>query len=125
MATISSAAQQAACNAIVDLFDVGGAGKLILQASGPTTLATLTLNDPAFGSANSSGVATLVVSPAISATASATGTASLFSMQQNDDTEVISGTVATSGGDITIDNTSVTSGQTVNLNSLTVTVPAS
>jgi hypothetical protein len=124
MATISSAARNAACDAIVDLFDVGGAGKLILQESGPSTLATLTFNSTAFGDA-STGVATLVVSPAISATASATGTASLFSMQQNDDTEVISGTVATSGGDITIDNTSVTSGQTVNLNSLTVTVPAS
>lgn len=54
------------------------------------------------------------------ATASGTGTAAHFRMY-NGATVHMQGSVATSGGDMTIDNASITSGQTVNIGSLTIT----
>lgn len=67
---ISVAAQQAACDAIVDLIDGGaGAGTIQIRTGAPpatpatadsgTLLGTLTFSDPAFGSANSSGTVAL------------------------------------------------------------------
>jgi hypothetical protein len=38
---------------------------------------------------------------------------------------VISGTIGTGSEDLDIDNASITSGQTINITSMTVTVPAS
>jgi hypothetical protein len=134
MATLSSAAAIAACDAIVDRLDLGNeaARMIITTVSGGTgtTLATITLNDPAFGAASDAGsaaTATLDVDPAVSDTsADATGTAAGFALQSMNSgtpTTVISGSVATSGGDIDIDNASIVAGQTVNLTSLTVSVP--
>jgi hypothetical protein len=132
MATLSSAAAIVACDGIVDLLDAGsGAGNLIVTTTdggGGTVLVELTLNDPAFGGAvdaGASATATLDVDPAISATASATGTAAGFALRDSDDTVVISGSVdvAANNPDIDIDNTSIVNGQTCNLTSLTVSVP--
>jgi len=58
--TISTAARNAACDAIVDLLDVGSAdanGDLVIQTSGDVEVATLALSNPAFGDAVG-GVAT-------------------------------------------------------------------
>jgi hypothetical protein len=131
MATLASAAAIAACNAIVDLVDAGSPpGNLIVTTvSGGTgtTLATLTLNNPAFGDAvdaGSAATATLDVSPAVSDTsADNTGTAAGFALRNAAGTAIITGSVATSGGDIDIDNASIVAGQTVNLTALTVSVP--
>lgn len=135
MPTLSTAARNAACDAIVDLIDqpggpAAGTGQLrVTTVSGGTgtDLATIALNATAFG-ASAAGVATLVVSPALSAAADATGTAAGFALESDSGgtpTVVVSGSVAASGGDITIDNTSITALQTVNLNAITITVPAS
>src|SRR5690606_11645723 len=128
MATLSSAARSAACDGIVDLLDAGsGAGNFLLTdtaGGGGSTLAEITLNDPAFGAA-ATGVATLDIDPTLSATASADGTAAGWALRDSDDTVVISGDIGTGSQDLDIDNTSVTTGQTVTLGAITVTVPAS
>ncbi len=117
--TKSNAAKQAATDAVVDLVDGGaGAGKLVIK-DGSTTLSTHTMSDPAFGDSATSGTAT--ASAIGDATASATGTADNFDITDSDDTVVFSGSVtATSGGgDLELDNTSITSGQTVAISSFT------
>ncbi len=103
--------------------DAGG-DIIIEESAGPTTLATITFQNPAFGAA-SSGTITLAGVP-LSNTASATGTANRFQIRNRDNTEVFRGTVtATSGGgDIELDNTSINSGQTVQITSLTYSASA-
>lgn len=132
MATLSSAAAIAACDAIVDQVDAGNqAGRLIIttvDGGTGTTLIAFTLDGPAFGGATDAGSAATATAEGtpISASASGTGTAAGFALQSMNSgtpTTVISGSVAASGGDIDIDNTSITTGQTCNLTSLTVSVP--
>jgi hypothetical protein len=61
-----------------------------------------------------------------SATASATGTAAKAELRNNAGTVIVSGlTVNTTGADIIISNTSITSGQTVQVTSGTITHPSS
>jgi len=96
MITHTTAAKNAATDAIVDLLDVGAGsnGTLeLIDSSGPTTLATFDLGDPAFGSA-SSGTAT---ANAISnATAGASGTADKYEAKDADGNLVWSGEVGES-----------------------------
>lgn len=71
----------------------------------------------------SSGSKSLNGTP-ISATAAATGTAGYFRLYDSTATTChMQGTVGTSGSDLTIDNTSITSGQTVTISSLSFTEP--
>lgn len=120
--TLSTAARNAACDAVVDLVDGGGgAGKVRIRASS-TTLVDITLANPAFGSA-SVGVATAASLPK-SGTASATGTADNFQVLDFANTVLWSGSAGTSGTDMILDNASIASGQTVNLTAFTHTQPA-
>lgn len=123
MATISTSARNAACNAVVDLIDAGsGAGLLVFRTSGDTEVATLTFSDPAFGNA-ATGVAT---ASAITSDTSATGgTTTKATMEDSDATEVIEATVSTSGADINLSSTAIGASDTVSVSSLTVTMPAS
>jgi hypothetical protein len=130
MATITTAARNAACNAVVDLLDAGtGDPTLEIGTSGfASTLLTFTLDGTnAFGSA-STGVATATGLP-ISATAGATGTAAAYRYKDRDGTIVISGTnvtVSGGGGEIEIGpSLSVTSGSSYDLTAATITMPAS
>lgn len=135
---ISNAAAIAACDAIVDLID-GGAGAGVVQirsgtqpadpdttATG-TLLASITLNDPAFGAAADAapgGQATADVSPAIEDTsADATGTATWFRVLDSDSNAILDGEVGTSGADMNLNTTSIVSGSTVTITSWTVTMP--
>lgn len=122
--TLSTAARNAACDAVVDLIDAGaGAGILRIRAS-TTTLCDVTLSDPAFGAA-ATGIATAAGLP-LSGAASATGTADNFQVLDSNSNVVFSGTVTATGGggDCTVDNTSIANGQTVNVTSWTHTQPA-
>jgi len=123
--TLTTAARNAACNAIVDLVDAGaGAGTLALYLANATTeVATLTFSDPAFGNA-ATGVAT---ASAITSDTSATGNASAATVAKfldSDATEVLRCSVGTSGADINLSNNVIATGETVAITALTVTVPA-
>ena len=86
--------------------------------SSNTLLASLALSNPIAPGA-SGGVLTL--STITSATAGNTGTATWGSLLTGGGTRIIDFTVGTSGCDMTIDNTSINSGQTVSCSSLTIT----
>jgi len=120
--TLTTAARNAACNAIVDLVDAGaGAGTLVFYAADTTTeVATLTFSDPAFGNA-STGVAT---ASAITSDTSATGgTTTVAKLLDSGATEVLRCSVGTSGADINLSNNVIVAGETVAITALTVTVP--
>lgn len=125
MPTLSTAARNAACDAIVDLFDIGStnaAGQIEFQTSGNGEVATLPMSATAFG-ASASGTATAA---AITSDTNATGgTIDHASLQDRDETEIMSASCATSGADINLSSLSIGAGDTVSMSSLTVTVPAS
>lgn len=132
---VSTAARNAACNAVVDLLDAGaGDGTLkIYDGTRPANantavttqvlLAQLTYADPAFGAA-AAGVAT---ANAIDSDASAddSGTASWFRSEDSDSNTVMDGDVGLSGSgaNLILDSVSITAGQTVSVTSLTYTQP--
>jgi hypothetical protein len=130
-------AQAAALDAVADRADAGaGAATLEIRegaqpadaddAATGTVLATFTLNDPAFDAA-SGGSCALDVDPAISDTADASGTAGWFRIKDSNGVTVVDGDITATGGggDIELDNTSINSGQTVNITGYTLTIPAS
>lgn len=120
--THSTAAKNAATDAVVDLLDVGSsdaAGDLELLTAADATLATIDLAvPPSFGNAVA-GVST--ANTIANGTASGTGTVAKFNLRSRDNVDVISGTVTATGGggDITIDNTSIVTSQTISVASLT------
>lgn len=100
-----------------------GNGVLVIGTSalsGATgVLATITLGKPSVSIA--SGVATVLGTP-LSATASASGTAAKAEIRDSAGNVVISGlSVGTSGSDINLNSTAISSGQTVTLTSGTIT----
>jgi len=124
MATLTTAARNAACDAIVDLCDVSAPGDLrIGTTSMSTVLAVLALSNPAFGAA-AAGVAT-ANSISDDTSADNTGTAAEYELRDGAGSNVITGDVSDSGADINLSSTSITAGDTVSISSLTVTVPAS
>lgn len=131
---VSTAARDAGLNAAFDLVNAGaGAGTIkVYSGSQPadasvaasgTLLVTFTLADPAFSPA-SGGVKDLDADPDLSAAAAATGTAGWARCADSAGVTVFDGSVATSGGDFTINTTSITSGQTVTLTLGSITDPA-
>lgn len=124
-------------DAITTRTNAGGAGgKLIIYngtepatadtaLSGNTVLATFTLQftgTGAFGAA-SSGTISLNGVP-LTVPASATGTASFFRIfQSNGTTCVAQGTVGTSGQQLNLNTTSITSGVNVTVTSGTINMP--
>ena len=103
---------------------IGASGKLVIGTSalsGATgVLATITLGSTAFGD-SSNGVITLSGVP-LSATASAGGTAALAEIRTSADAVIVSGlTVGTSASDIIVGTTTIASGNTVQVNSGTIT----
>jgi hypothetical protein len=123
--TLSTAARNAACNAVVDLADAGsGAGKLKIFTSGAALLVSIPLSDPAFGNAGASvaGRADGAGLP-LSAAATGAGVADNAAITDSDDTVIISGTLAAMG--VTLDNTNIAVGQNVSVSTLNHTQPAS
>lgn len=129
--SITTAAQNAAADAVVDLVDVGGAGSLRIYSgtapatanaalSGNTLLAQLAMSATAFGSA-AAGVATAAAITQDSS-ADATGTATFFRiLAGNGTTVVMQGEVGTSGADLNLNSVAISSGAAVSVSSLTYT----
>ena len=136
---ISNAAAIAACDAIVDKVDDGaGAGTLVIydgtRPADPDTavtsqnvLAELTFSDPAFGAAADDAPGGKATASSITAdsSADATGTATWFRVFDSDDNALWDGDVGTSGSDLNLSSTSITSGDTVSITSLTFEMPES
>jgi hypothetical protein len=132
---VSTAARNAACDAVVDLVDGGaGAGKLRIydgsQPAGPGTavgaqvlLAEFTLADPAFGAA-ATGVADLDVTPILSTTGLAAGTATWFRVLDSNNVAVFDGSAGTSGTDLILTTATVSVGVTVECSAGTITMGA-
>lgn len=143
MATrLPNASQQAAADAVVDRIDTGttnaeGRLRIYTGAQPPdaddtatgTLLATVLLANPAYGSANTSGTAALLGTPR-SVAAVAAGTAGWFRVINRDSVAVCDGSIratadADTGQELVLDNANIASGQTVTINSLSYTQPAS
>ena len=121
--TYSNTVKQARMTAVRDQIDGGsGAGTLeIGTAAMGTTLAVITLGDPS-GTVAGAGVLTLSGFPKSDTAADASGTAAAARIRDSNGNVVISGlTVGTSGTDVILDSVSITSGQTVTINSAVFT----
>lgn len=120
--TYSATAKTNRMTAVRDTIDAGaGAGVLQIGTAGmATVLAEFTLNDPS-GTVSGS-VLTLSGFPKSDTSANDTGTAAAARIRDSNANDVITGlTVGTSAADIILDSVSITSGQTVTLNSATIT----
>src|SRR5215216_7185714 len=111
--SITTAARNAAADAVVDLVDVGGAGSLRIYSgtmptdantalSGNTLLAQLTMSATAFGSA-AAGVATAAAITQDSS-ADATGTATFFRILSGGATVVMQGSAGTATTDLVLNS---------------------
>lgn len=138
--SLSTAARNAMCDALVDLADAGsGAGRIrIYTGAKPATpgtsatgtlLAEFTLNDPAFSSAVV-GVATLDIDPELTTTGIVTGTAGWFRLLDSTEAAatglgIIDGTVTETGagGDLTLSSVSIVEDGDVEITAGTVTQP--
>lgn len=126
-APATTAAVNAACNAIVDLVDTNGPGTIVLRTGASAEVATLTFAATAFGAAVA-GVAT--AAPIVN-DSSATGSVSFvtnFTVEDGDSTEIWNGTVGESGADLNIDdgtvdgNVVIDTGAVVSISAITFTV---
>lgn len=121
--TLTTAARNAAANAVVDLLDVSAPGDIQIGTTAfGTILATLAFSNPAFGAA-SNGVAT--ADTISDDTNTVAGTAAVYRARDGAGTTVFSGTVGTSGADINFNSVSFPNGGTCSIESLTYTQPAS
>ena len=71
------------------------------------------MTDPAGTVSGTTGVITF--SAIANATAAATGTAAVFTITDSDDTEILEGDVGQGSGTLSLTNTSITSGQTITI----------
>lgn len=135
--SIATVARNAACQAILDLLNVGSAlpnGYIEIRSGtkpasplvAPTDgllLATLSLSNPAFGEpANGTATANAI---APDTNIDDTGRATWFRIYNRDSGAIIDGTVTATGGggDITFDSVDFVKNGTVQLNSLSATMP--
>ena len=130
MPTIPTTTRNAAADAVVDLIDGGSTnpnGTITFTTGGgsPTTLLILQLSNPAAGSAVN-GVATF--NTVTSNNPVANGTAAEAFIQNRDGSDVITGITVglnASGSDIEFSSVTWTTTETIGLNNLTLTMPAS
>ena len=107
--------------AVVDQIDAGaGAGYIeIGTAAMAATLATITLADPC---GTVTGAVLTFTMPKSDTSADADGTAAAARIRDSDNNDCITGlTVGTGSEDIVLDSVSITTGQTVTINSATIT----
>jgi len=115
-------------NVLADAIDTeintgAGTATLVFETSGDAEVATINLQNPAFG-ASSAGVITLAGVP-LSDVSATGGTTTQASVYDRDGTKQFELTVGTSGTEIIITNTVIAATEQVDLDSLTITQPAS
>ena len=115
----TTAVKNARLEAVVS--QIGTAGKIEIGTAGMAlVLAVIALENPA--ATASGGVLTFSGFPKSDTAADATGTAAAARIRKGDNTDIVTGlTVGVSGSDINLDSTSITAGQTVTINSATIT----
>ena len=113
IARMNAVTTQAGTTAVLEIGTAGMA----------SILATFTLSNPIAGAATGAGVLTLSGFPRSDTSADASGTAAAARIRTaTGGTDIITGlTVGTSAADIILDSVSITAGQTVTLNSATIT----
>ena len=110
-------------NQIDDSVNAGaGTSNLKFETSADAEVATIDFQNPAFGAAVT-GVITLQGTPLEDASATA-GTIAQFSIFARDGTKQLEGVVLVSGGDINITSLVIAGGDTIELTSFSITVPA-
>lgn len=122
--TLTTAARNAACDAIVDLIDGGSGdatGDIAFSTSVPATLCICNMASTAFGS-SASGVATAAA--IAQGTVATAGTIALALFRNKANTEIFRCAVGTSGSDINLSSVAVSVSDTIDVTSLTFTVPA-
>lgn len=120
--TYTTALKNTRMDAVKTAIDAGSAaGKLEIGTTAMgSILATITLSDPSAAGA-SGGVLTLTM-PRSDTSADNTGTAAAARIRDSDNNDVVTGlTVGLSAADIILDSLSITAGQTVTINSATIT----
>ena len=119
--TYTTAVKNARLDAVTTAIGTTGVLEIGTSAMG-SVLATISLNNPAAAAA-SGGVLTLSGFPKSDISADASGTAAAARIRTaGGGTDIITGlTVGTSGSDINLDSVSITAGQTVTINSATIT----
>lgn len=130
--SITTAARNAAADAVVDLVDVGGTGTLRIYSgtapadanaalSGNTLLAQLTMAATAFGTA-AAGVATAAAITQ-DTSADATGTAAFFRVLSGAGTPLVimQGEAGTTGSDLNLNSVAISAGTAVSVTSFTYT----
>lgn len=128
--TLTTAARNAAADAVVDLLDGGtpgdASGDITFATSGAAVnLCTCALTNPAFGAA-SSGVATAAtISQGTVSGSSNPSTIAVALFRNRANTEIFRCAVGTSGSDINLSAVAVNNGDTIDITSLTYTQPAS
>lgn len=107
--TVANECKKAALDAITALFN---GGNFVLQATGPTTLASLTLNATAFGAATTASPSVATSNTITADTTVTAGTITLFRLETSGAAVRINGTVGTSGADINVSDNVIPSGAT-------------
>jgi hypothetical protein len=126
---LSTAARNAAANAITALLNGGGRLQLATDGTFSTILAEFNLAATAFNAAN---VGVAAIPAALTATATATGAAEAYRFVNSANSPVITESDASAisgtggGGQLVLAqaNTAINSGQTITINTFTLTMPA-
>lgn len=122
---IQTALRTTLCDAFIDAIDDGPAAGIIelFTAAFGALLATLTFADPAFPAAVAGvGTANAIVGDA---SADASGTAVLFRISESTPNALFEGTVGSGSGDIDFNTNIFTAGDTIDITSMLITMPAS
>jgi hypothetical protein len=124
LVTHPTAVRNGLCDYVVDQLDISTPpGKLKFKTAADAIVATLTFSNPAFGAA-SSGTATVIgITPDTNAVG---GVITKATLDQGGGTTIVNCSVTATGGggDITLNSTTVSAGQTVSMTTLTYSAPA-
>lgn len=121
---IETALRNAIANAIDDEINTGtGTATLVFETSADAEVATINLQNPAFGNA-ATGVITLAGVP-LSDTSATGGTIEHASIYNRNGTKALELTVGTAATEIIISSTVIAAADQIDLTALTITVPSS